>query len=1449
MPTPLRVLLLEDRPSDAELLLYELRRAGFDVTSQRVDQEEDYLAALDPSLDIILADYTLPQFDGLTALRHLQGRGLDIPFIAVTGMQSEEAAVQCMREGASDYLLKDRLGRLGQAVSHALAEKQVRAQKHEAEAALRESEARYRTISELSSDFAYALTLQLDRTFVCEWITDAFTRITGYSQAELGPLGGWWALAHPDDRSIVAEHAETLQVGEAHVAEFRILTKDGETRFLRDRSRPVWDADQIRVTCVYGAAEDITERHRAEEERLHLLDQAQARAQAFGALHEVSVAAGGVLDPAALARLVVERTRVLLGGDSAGLYWWIGDANILEPLWDDDAELAVTTQRISRGEGATGQAFQRGEPVVVANYRDWERAIQWMNGVQPFASVAAVPLLVNDRAVGALNVRSHAPRHFGPEEVQLLSLLAAQVGPVLEAARLHTESERRRAEAEALAELARRGVVEGDTDRVMDLVAEQACRLLDASYAGVALPTEDGQVRLRSLSGSRSADWRALSGRAPQGKSSSARAVAAGRTLLIERLGENPEYPIEEFPLHQAEGGRTVLTTPMFGRGRTLGALMLAWRSDVRITSAQMRLVEALASYAATVIENAGAHAREQQLARAAAAAAAQRATVIEQMPDGVIVLDATGRLVIMNQTARSVWNRRLDPTQPLVTQGGSSVMLDPVSRQRIPRADMPIPRALAGEAVRGREYILVRPGLPDRWLQLSAVPLRDPAGQMAGVVVVQSDVTEERRLVRDLAVSEERLRTLYEALTCGVLVRDVADGVVTHANKMAAEILGVPVEQLLGQTLGSAFQATREDGTPLPIEGRTEILRRVMESRAPVRGSTRRVMRPDGEERWVQIDIVPVLDADGAISQMVSSFIDITERKRAEEARARLAAILEATPDLVSITDVRGRRLYLNWAGRQMLGIGADEDVSNMTMFGCAPERAQAMLRDEAIPTAIREGVWSGELVLLSRDSREIPVSQVLLAQRRPDGTVEYLASIARDMTERKRVEEERLHLLTLEQAARARLEETNRALERATQAKSEFLATMSHELRTPLNSIIGFSELLLDEEPHDPESTQRRRFAENIHVSGQYLLNLVNDILDLAKVEAGRMEVYPAWFEVTTSLQAVAAGIRPLAEKKRISFATQVDPRVPTVYADERKFKQVLYNLLSNAVKFSPEGARVETTVRLVEDAIEVVVADTGIGIAHENQERIFEAFQQLDSSAARHHEGTGLGLALTRRLVELQGGRVWVESTPGEGSRFGFSIPTRTASAAAAVGAGAPGGPDAADDVSGYGLNTPVATPPSGAAVDSGWTRQPQGTADGRVRGRPLILLVGSEAHASALLCTQLERAGYCAAAVAENAGALEQARALHPVAILVDAQRDGRANGELLEALQAEPATVGTPVLAMSVGRRSVAGTAPTAGQTPRLVAPDELVQVLHQLVAAHAAADTAGVSDS
>jgi diguanylate cyclase (GGDEF)-like protein/PAS domain S-box-containing protein len=268
MPTALRVLLLEDQPADAELLLHELRRAGFDPLAERVETEAEYVAGLDSAPDVILADYTLPQFNALDALHHLQERGLDIPFIVVTGAVSEEAAVECMKEGAADYLLKDRLSRLGQAVERALAQQRMREEKRQAEVALRQSEARYRAISELTSDYAYALGLEADGRFVCEWVTEAFARITGFTIEEIGARG-WMALVHPEDRLIAAQRTQLLRTGRSDVSEFRIVTKTGATRLLRDHSRPVWDETLGRVVRVYGAAQDITERKEWEEALEH----------------------------------------------------------------------------------------------------------------------------------------------------------------------------------------------------------------------------------------------------------------------------------------------------------------------------------------------------------------------------------------------------------------------------------------------------------------------------------------------------------------------------------------------------------------------------------------------------------------------------------------------------------------------------------------------------------------------------------------------------------------------------------------------------------------------------------------------------------------------------------------------------------------------------------------------------------------------------------------------------------------------------------------------------------------------------------------------------------------------------------------------------------------------------------------------------------------------------
>jgi len=239
--------------------------------------------------------------------------------------------------------------------------------------------------------------------------------------------------------------------------------------------------------------------------------------------------------------------------------------------------------------------------------------------------------------------------------------------------------------------------------------------------------------------------------------------------------------------------------------------------------------------------------------------------------------------------------------------------------------------------------------------------------------------------------------------------------------------------------------------------------------------------------------------------------------------------------------------------------------------------------------------------------------------------------------------------------------IQDKSRQLEIANQHKSEFLANMSHELRTPLNAIIGFSEVLIERLFGDLNEKQDD-YLKDIHSSGRHLLNLINDILDLSKVEAGRMELDLSTFDLPTAIANALTLIRERAQKHGIAMAQDVAPELGEIVADERKFKQILLNLLSNAVKFTPDGGRIDVKAHGSGDNLIVAVHDTGIGIAAEDQETVFEEFRQVGRNYTSKQEGTGLGLALTRRFVELHGGRISVDSKPGEGSTFTFTLPLK-------------------------------------------------------------------------------------------------------------------------------------------------------------------------------------------
>jgi len=343
--------------------------------------------------------------------------------------------------------------------------------------------------------------------------------------------------------------------------------------------------------------------------------------------------------------------------------------------------------------------------------------------------------------------------------------------------------------------------------------------------------------------------------------------------------------------------------------------------------------------------------------------------------------------------------------------------------------------------------------------------------------------------------------------------------------------------------------------------------------------------------------------------------------------------------------------------------------------------------------------------------------------------------------------------------------LRNANNQLVEANRHKTIFLANMSHELRTPLNSILGFSELLRDDDAGRFDPTTGHRFLEQIHTSGQHLLDLINDILDLSKIEAGQMELHPERVDLAESVSIVLSTVEPLAKTKNISLETKSGHGLHLV-ADPIKLKQMLLNLVSNAIKFTPPGGQVAIETRQVESWIEIAVTDNGIGIAGTDLERLFTEFQQLDAGHGRQQEGTGLGLALTRRFAELHGGEVRVESVPAKGSTFTLRLPVEAKSLVAQPHA----------EVARIGL----------ADAD-----------------RPLILVVEDNPEAAEILARHLEAGGFRMSIARTGTEALAMARELLPVAITLDILLPEIDGWEVLTRLKGDVVTRNIPVVVVSV----------------------------------------------
>jgi PAS domain S-box-containing protein len=379
-------------------------------------------------------------------------------------------------------------------------------------------------------------------------------------------------------------------------------------------------------------------------------------------------------------------------------------------------------------------------------------------------------------------------------------------------------------------------------------------------------------------------------------------------------------------------------------------------------------------------------------------------------------------------------------------------------------------------------------------------------------------------------------------------------------------------------------------------------------------------------------------------------------EQHLRRETEARFQKLIGSNIIGVVLADLEGVLLDANDAFLEMVDRSRESLIEKALRWGSLMTSDHRHSGEEVIEQLKQTGrATPYETELVRGDGTTIPVLHGVVLLEDTQTTVGFVL----DRTEQRAAEEKLKRYASALEEANAELSRQKERAERESRFKSTFLANMSHELRTPLNAIIGFSELLEQEIP-GPLTQRQAEYVEYVIGSGRHLLSLVNDVLDLSKVEAGRMELSREWNQLEPVIDAARGSVEPMAQKRGVVLGVSVPAELPALYLDPTRIKQVLYNLLSNAIKFTQRGGSVSLQVELQQAVVEVSCTDTGTGIRAEDLPRLFREFEQLDHGSGDKPEGTGLGLALTKRLVELHGGRVTVSSEVGTGSRFAFTLP---------------------------------------------------------------------------------------------------------------------------------------------------------------------------------------------
>jgi PAS domain S-box-containing protein len=697
--------------------------------------------------------------------------------------------------------------------------------------------------------------------------------------------------------------------------------------------------------------------------------------------------------------------------------------------------------------------------------------------------------------------------------------------------------------------------------------------------------------------------------------------------------------------------------------------------------------------------------------------------SLIKNAPDPVFVSDLEGKILQANDAVSQLLGFRRDEVveqslsqfiSPEETREFTAALREVVEKGVTRNARLN-PRSASGEVIS---------------TTLNASALRDPDGRVIGAVGILRDM---RELDKARAYAESLIKNAPDP----VFVSDL-EGKILQANDAVSQLLGFRRDEVVEQSLSRFIspEETREF---------TAALREVVE-KGVTRNARLNPRSASGEMISTTLNASALRDPDGRVIGVVGILRDMREL---DKARAYAESLIKNAPDPVFVSDLEGKILQANDAVSQLLGFRRDEVVEQSLSQFISPEETREFTA--ALREVVEKGVTrNARLNPRSASGEMISTTLNASALRDPDGRVIGAIGILRDMRE---------------------LDKAREAAEIANRAKSQFLANMSHELRTPLNAIILYTELLRDE-ASDRGQEDLLPDLKKIHGAAKHLLALINDVLDLSKIESGKLELVLETFDVAGMIRDVVTTIAPLAEKNANRLLVSCPEEVGAMRADLTKVRQSLFNLLSNACKFT-EGGTVRLEVSREEGGGRFVfrVADTGIGMTPDHLGKLFKPFSQVDPSATRRFGGTGLGLAITRHFCEAMGGEITVESRPGIGSAFTIRLPKAVRDAAG------------------------EAREPRGEKSEP----RPAPSFDpARPRG-DVVLVVEDDETARDALRTFLMHKGFQAVAAASGEEGLRLARELHPVAITLDLVMPGMDGWAVLSALKAEPTLAAIPVV--------------------------------------------------